>query len=119
MFSSMKFQKDLRNIAENANTMMHCSENCTCPMTIHYSEDCVGIHSDIVSTFQFRISGVTYLFVEARFCADKMQLSIMTNGENMKRYIIDNDNDAQNMLDVITEYVNNYMNSIIAQYQAA
>lgn len=110
MFNSTEFQKNLRNLAESTHNKIHDAYLCDCPLRLDYTEDTVG--ESIVCDLQLRISGITYLFVEGRFMENALQITVITE-ENAKKYLIDNENDAQNMLDVITQHVENYLNTVV------
>lgn len=116
MFSSTKFQAGLREMVHNANVRMNCGEGCSCPMQLYYSEYMMGEH--VLCDMHLRIQGHTHLFVEGRFMEDKALLTVIDEDDNKQQFMIDNENDAKNMCDVIEQYVQRYLDTIVSAYHA-
>lgn len=117
MFPSTKFQSRLRDIVGNANERMNCGEGCSCPMQLRYSEYMMGSH--LMCDVLLRISGYIYLYVEGRFMEDKALLTVVNEDDDKQQFMIDNENDAKNMCDVIEQYVDNYIANLVSTYEAA
>ena len=66
-----------------------------------------------------RISGYVYLFVEGRFMDDKVMLTIVNDDSEKQQFVIDNEQDAQNMFDVIEQHVQRYLDTVVSAYHAA
>ena len=117
MFSSTKFQAGLREMVHNANVRMNCGEGCSCPMQLRYDEYTMG--ADVMCEVMLRISGYVYLFVEGRFMDNKAILTVVNDDSEKQQFVIDNEQDAQNMCDVIEQYVQRYLDTVIRDYHAA
>lgn len=117
MFPSTKFQSRLRGIVDNANETMGCGSGCNCPMQLRYDE--YTMDADVMCEVMLRISGYVYLFVEGRFMDDKVMLTIVNDDSEKQQFVIDNEQDAQNMFDVIEQHVQRYLDTVVSAYHAA
>lgn len=117
MFPSTKFQSRLRGIVDSANETMGCGRGCNCTMQLSYDEYTMG--ADVMCEVMLRISGYVYLFVEGRFMDDKVMLTIVNDDSEKQQFVIDNEQDAQNMFDVIEQHVQRYLDTVVSAYHAA
>lgn len=116
MFPSTNFQSRLSTMVDDANKRMHCGDDCTCPMQLRYSEYMMGEH--VLCDVVLRISGYVYLFVEGRFMENGVFLTIVNNNKK-QQFMINDINDAENMCDVIEQYVDTYLTRLVDAYQSA
>lgn len=117
MFPTTKFQSRLRGIVDSANETMGCGCECGCPMQLRYDEYTMG--ADVMCEVMLRISGYVYLFVEGRFMDNKAILTVVNDDSERQQFVIDNEQDAQNMCDVVEQYVQRYLDTVISDYHAA
>ena len=75
--------------------------------------------ADVMCEVMLRISGYVYLFVEGRFMDDKVMLTIVNDDSEKQQFVIDNEQDAQNMFDVIEQHVQRYLDTVVSAYHAA